>query len=132
MARHAPARLSAAEGRRFGVTVGTAFLAVGVLLWWRDHVVASAVVASLGVLLLLGGVFIPARLGPVHALWMGFALALSRVTTPVLMAIVYFIVITPIGLLRRALGKSPIHARAGETGWVPRGRDSRSDLNRQF
>ena len=132
MARHAPARLSAAEGRRFGVTVGIALLALGVLLWWRDHAVASAVVASLGVLLLLGGVFIPAQLGPVHALWMGFALALSRVTTPVLMAIVYFIVITPIGLLRRALGKSPIHARAGGTGWVSRGRDSRSDLNRQF
>lgn len=132
MAQHARARLSAAEGRRFGVTVGIAFLAVGALLWWRDHVVASAVVASLGLLLLIGGIFVPGRLGPVHALWMGFALALSRVTTPVLMALVYFIVITPIGLLRRAMGKSPIHARAGETGWVSRGRDSRSDLNRQF
>ena len=112
--------------------MGIAFLAVGVLLWWRAHVAASVVVASLGLLLLLGGVLIPARLGPVHALWMGFALALSRVTTPVLMAIVYFIVITPIGLLRRAMGKSPIHARAWDTGWVSRGRDSRSDLNRQF
>src|SRR5688500_6234658 len=126
------ARLSAAEGRRFGFTLGIAFLAVAGLLWWRTHVVASAIAGSLGALLLLGGALAPHRLGPVYAGWMRFALVLSKVTTPVLMAIVYFVVITPIGLIRRVAGRSPIVARSAGTRWESRGDQPRSDLNRQF
>lgn len=132
MAHNIPARLTAAEGRRFGVTVGVAFVALGLLLWWRDHDVPAIVGASLGALLLLSGLLIPARLGPVHNGWMRFALAISKVTTPVLMAIVYFIVITPIGLMRRLLGKSPVVARTAATRWEPRVEHSRSDLHHQF
>ena len=132
MAHDIPARLSAAEGRKFGFTLGIAFLALAGVLFWRDHVIPSAVSASLGVMLLLGGGLIPDRLGPVHNGWMRFALAISKITTPVLMAIVYFVVITPMGLVRRAAGKSPITARNAKTRWEPRGDQSRSDLNRQF
>jgi hypothetical protein len=132
LAHEISARLSAAEGRRFGFTIGIAFLAIAGLLWWRAHVVASAITASLAVLLLLGGALVPGRLGPVHAGWMRFALLLSKVTTPVLMAIVYFVVITPIGLIRRAAGKSPIVVRSPGTRWESRGGQPRSDLNRQF
>lgn len=132
MAHDIPARLSAAEGRKFGFTLGIAFLALAGVLLWRAHVVASAIVASLGALLLLGGALIPDRLGPVHNGWMRFALAISKVTTPILMAIVYFVVITPIGLMRRAAGKSAITAPNTNTRWEPRGGQSRSDLNRQF
>lgn len=132
MAHEISARLSAAEGRRFGFTIGIAFLAVAGLLWWRTHVVASTISASLGVLLLLGGALAPGRLGPVHAGWMRFALVLSKVTTPLFMAIVYFVVITPIGLIRRAAGKSPILVRGPSTRWESRSSQPRSDLNRQF
>lgn len=132
MAHNVPARLSPAEGRRFGVTVGIAFLALAGLLWWRAHVMPSTVAASLGALLVLAGVFVPRRLGPVHAAWMRFALALSKITTPVLMTIVYFVVITPMGLIRRAAGRSPIVARRANTRWESRAGHSRSDLNRQF
>lgn len=132
MAHDVPARLTPAEGRRFGVTVGIAFLALGGVLWWRTHHIPSAIAASLGVLLLLGGALVPGRLGPVHAAWMRLALAISKVTTPVLMAIVYFVVITPMGLMRRATGKSPIVPRKTNSRWESRAGHSRSDLNRQF
>lgn len=132
MAHNVPARLTAAEGRRFGLTVGIAFVALALVLWWRDHDVPAIVGVSLGALLLLSALLIPARLGPVHSGWMRFALAISKVTTPVVMAIVYFIVITPIGLARRLLGKSPVAVRTGATRWEPRVEHSRSDLHRQF
>lgn len=132
MAHDVPARLTPAEGRRFGVTVGIALLVVGGLLWWRSHAVPSAIAASLGALLLLAGALVPGRLGPVHSAWMRFALAISKVTTPVLMAIVYFVVMTPMGLLRRAAGNSPILARKTTTRWESRAGHPRSDLDRQF
>jgi hypothetical protein len=132
LAHHVPARLSAREGRRFAFTVGIAFLALAGLLWWRAYPAISAVSASLGGLLLLCGAIIPHRLGPVYSAWMRLALMISKITTPVLMAIVYFLVITPIGLIRRLAGKRSLGAKTSTTRWHPRGAHSRSDLGRQF
>ena len=55
---HAPA-FSAAEGRRFGLTVGGAFLALAALLWWRHHPTRTTVAAVLGALLVLAAAFAP-------------------------------------------------------------------------
>ncbi|MBA2671763.1 MAG: hypothetical protein H0U67_15445, partial [Gemmatimonadetes bacterium] len=82
-------RWSAADGRRFAFTVGAAFAVISGLLWWRGMSTASAVSGSAGVLLVLGGLVIPRRLGPVYRAWMTLAHAMSRVTTPIFMGIVY-------------------------------------------
>lgn len=122
------------EGRRFGLAVGGAFIAFGGLLLWRAHGVAAAIVAALGAGLLFGGLAIPARLGPIYRLWMGLALAISRVTTPVLLSLIYFLLITPIGYLRRAIGGDPLRHPPTEGGgyWADRGERPKGDLERQF
>lgn len=125
-----PARLTAAEGRRFGLTVGAAFLVLAALLWWRGHPLGLRLAGGAGTLLVLAGVAIPGRLGPVYAAWMKLALMLSKVTTPVFMGIVYFVVLTPIGLLRRLFTSRPVR---GDSLWVLRDAGMRaSDLERQF
>lgn len=128
--------LTAAEGRRFGVTTGIAFLALGALLAWKGHAFASAASGALGLLWTLGGLLIPARLGPVHRAWMGFALALSRITTPLLLAIVYFGAVTPIGLIHGAWRRMRTRRSGAPASlWVAResaGLERRSDLRRQF
>ena len=131
MANRIPAGLSPSAGRRFGLTVGGAFLALAGLLWWRDHPAGSAVAAGLGALLALGGLLVPARLGPVFRAWMGLAHAISRVTTPIALGIVYFIVITPLGVLMRLLGKNPIGRSKAESYWVARA-DARGTMSNQF
>ncbi len=86
-------------------------------------------------LLLLSGLLIPSWLGPVYRGWMGFALLLSKVTTPIFMGIIFFLVMAPIGLVMRLLGRNPV-VRQENAGsfWVPRpeGPKRRSDLTRQF
>ena len=135
MAARVPARLSAADGRRFGLTVGGAFLALAAFFWWRDHPTRAAVVAALGGALALAGLAVPTRLGPVFRGWMRLGHAISRVTTPVFLGIVYFLVIMPFGLVRRALGKNAL-VRPDSDGsyWVSRTPipGPRSDLTRQF
>ena len=125
------ARLSAAEGRRFGLVVGAAFLLFGALSWWRGHQVAPIVLWTLGVLLVAGGLLVPGSMGPVYHRWMALGHALSRVTTPIIMGIIYYGLFTPIGVARRLAGKNPLAHRSGETDWVTRER-TRSDLERQF
>jgi hypothetical protein len=62
---------------------------------------------ALSVLLMVGGVVVPRKLGPVERAWMAAAHRVSKVTTPVIMGIVYFLVLTPIGLVMRLLGRTP-------------------------
>jgi hypothetical protein len=113
--------LSPAEGRRFGFTVGGAFLLLAALLVWRGVAGVAAAAAILGVLLALGALLAPGELGPVRRAWMGLALLLSKVTTPVFMGVVYFGVILPVGLVRRALGRRPLQRRADAASfWIAR------------
>ncbi|MBW8769710.1 MAG: hypothetical protein JF589_08150 [Gemmatimonadetes bacterium] len=108
MAAGVPARLSAADGRKFGFTVGAAFLAFGGIAWWRGKHRTAMVLVTLGGLLVVAALVAPTALGPVERAWMGLAKAISKVTTPIFMGVVYFLVILPIGLIRRLTGNSPI------------------------
>jgi hypothetical protein len=106
MAEGVPARLTAAEGRKFGLTVGLAFLALGSFAYWRGKHRTAAVLLTLGGVLVVAALVIPTLLGPVERAWMGLAHLISKVTTPIFMSVVYFVVITPIGYVKRLSGGS--------------------------
>ena len=134
MEARVPARLTPAEGRRFGLTVGAAFLALAALLWWRGRPTGAAALGALGAALVLAGLAVPEQLGPVHRAWMGLAHAISRVTTPIVLGLLYLLVFAPLGALRRLAGRNPLVRREGPDGyWVVRTPEQRrSDLARQF
>jgi hypothetical protein len=132
LAHGSPARLTASEGRKFAFTLATAFGALAALLWWRERRTVAAVLGVVAAAFAVAGVLLPGRLGPVHRGWMGLAHVISRVTTPIFMGVVYFLVITPVGVLRRALGGNPLRAHQGSSGWVDRQASPRGDLTRQF
>ena len=132
MAHRSPARLTPREGRKFAVTLAAAFGVLGGIAWWRESPRATLVFGAVAGAFALGGLLVPGKLGPVYRAWMGFALALSKVTTPIFMGVVYFLVITPIAVVRRTLGGNPLRAHAGATGWVDRQQAPRGDLTRQF
>ena len=124
---------TASDGRRFAFPVGTAFLVLMGILLWRDHRTAAWVMAGLGGTLWLAGAVVPAHLGPVYRGWMRMALVISKVTTPIFLGIVYYLIFTPAGLIMRLFGRRPmVHAVQDNSYWR-RGRVStRSDLRRQF
>ncbi|HEU4700732.1 MAG TPA: SxtJ family membrane protein [Gemmatimonadales bacterium] len=145
MADGVPARLNgsarlspqaeAREGRRFGLQVGSAFLVLAAIARWRGHTTSVAVLGLLGLALVAGGVAMPAHLGPVRRGWMRFALLLSKVTTPIFMGLVYYLVLTPIGFVMRLLGHRPLAPAPGAASrWVARAPDRRgaAGMERQF
>lgn len=125
---------SVAAGRRFGLTVGGAFLVFAVIAWWRVHPVLAPMLGGLGGLLCLAGLAVPAQLGPVDRAWMKLAHLISKVTTPIVMGVMYLLVLTPVGLLRRMLGGNPMeHTASGDSYWKSRPAGSRAgNLTRQF
>ena len=92
MAARVPARLTAAQGRKFGLTVGGAFLVFAGIAWWRGHPTTTMVLGSLGGGLALAGLVVPTMLGPVERAWMALAHAISKVTTPIVMGVMYLLV----------------------------------------
>lgn len=135
MAAGVPARLTAAEGRKFAYTVGAAFLVLGGILAWRGRAGASIGMLGTGFALLVAGLVAPTRLDGLERVWMGFAHLISKVTTPVVMGVIYFLVLTPTGLARRFLGKNPlVHSLSGDSYWhrvTPRA-DRVEAMKRQF
>jgi hypothetical protein len=122
------------QQRKFGVTVGAAFVAFGAFAWWRGHHVTAPVLSGIGALLLIVAVLAPGLLGPVERAWMGLAKVISSITTPIFMGVVYLVLITPIGLLRRTFGSDPLAPAeaAGGSRWVSKAAPARDAMEHQF
>lgn len=113
--------------------VAAAFFVSAGVAYWRHRPAPAIALAGLGAALLIAGVVAPGRLGPLQRKWMGLAYLLSRFTTPVFMAVLYFLVITPIGLFMRAIGHRPLrHSMQNGGFWTKPVSGGRSDMNRQF
>jgi len=81
------------------------------------------------------GRFQPALLGPVFRLWMKFGLAISKITTPLILGIVFFLVITPFGIVMRIFGRDPLARKPDldcESYRIPSERPEPGDMERPF
>jgi len=108
--------------RRFGIIVGAAMLVVGTLLLLGDRK-AGGPFLSFGVLLVVAATFAPSVLRYVYRPWMTMAFAMSWLITRLILTLVFFLVVTPIGLLQRLCGKRALelHFKSGEsTYWQDR------------
>ena len=102
---HAIPELDRKGLREFGlVTGGILVVLFGLLFPWllgRDFPVWPWVVTAV---LVTWSLVAPLTLRHVYRVWMRFGLLMSRVTTPLILGIVFFLVITPMGLVRRVFG----------------------------
>ena len=136
MAAGIPARLSPGELRRFGLTLAVPLSLLAGWGAWRGHALAPALLGALA--LVMGGVALLAagRLAPVHTVWMRGAEALGWINTRLLLGLVYYIVMTPIGVLMRLLGRDPLDRQLADRASYWKNREPRSDprggMERQF
>jgi hypothetical protein len=126
------------SGRRFGVEIGLLCVALALFVGRHGaHPVARVVLLLCGAVLLLIALLRRATLAPLARRWSRIGEAIAAVTTPLVLALVYFVVVTPMALLRRTLGRSPIvRDPAADSYWVRRAartRDARrAEMERQF
>lgn len=117
------------EDRKFGLVVGGAFVLLGAILSAAGSRRAGPGFAAVGGLLLLLALAAPAALAPVHRGWLAFSRVLGRVNTVVFLSVVFFLVLTPLGLVLRLAGRDELdRRRRGVSTWVPypaRNRDPR-------
>jgi hypothetical protein len=117
--------------------MGLAALVAGLLLLRNGHELTGIACLVLALLFVLSAVTRPAMLDPIARRWLALAEVMARVVTPLLLALVYFLIVTPMGLLRRTLGKSPfVRDPRADSYWIPSmPRDAaarRARMQRQF
>ncbi|SMH41043.1 SxtJ family membrane protein [Azospirillum agricola] len=93
--------------RGFGFVFAGFFGVIGALKLWRGSSGAEWWLGGALAVLLLA-LAAPALLGPFNRLWTRFGLLLHRVTSPLIMGLMFYVGVAPIGLLMRALGKRPL------------------------
>ncbi len=100
--------------RSFGWVVGGVLVVIAAVVWWRNDfalTTAAMVLGGLGAALIVLGLTVPLILKPVYRVWMALAVVLGFVMTRVILTLVYYLVMTPIGLIMRLLGKDPLHRK---------------------
>jgi hypothetical protein len=78
---------------------------------------------AVGAIFLALALLRPRTLAPVNKLWLMLGLALHACISPVVMALLYYTTVTPVGLLLRLLGKDVLRLRidrASPTYWIER------------
>jgi hypothetical protein len=129
----------AGSDRGFGCTVGSILIAIGVI----KALVAGAVspiaclILAAGAVLLLLGVVAPSRLSTLNKLWLRVGTAIGKVVNPIILAVLFFLVVTPMAFLMRIVGKRPLRLAPDQTAstyWIERepSTGESSSMRRQF
>jgi hypothetical protein len=116
-------------------STGLVFTAIALIVayvWRNDQTVMTAALALAGI---LGGVslVVPIAIRPLNVVWMKFALLLSKVMNPIVMAVLFLIAIVPAGLLMQ-LVRDPLRRRrpTGDTYWIKHEKLENSSMKNQF
>jgi hypothetical protein len=120
-----------------GALLALFFGLIGAIVLWRtDATFVVYVLWSVGVALGLLYYAVPSLRRPLYLGWMYAVYPIGWTVSHVLLGVLYYLVVTPVGLVLRALGRDPMHRRfdpAAETYWLerPARRDAKSYF-RQF
>ena len=98
---------SPAELRRFGLALGAGLSVLGSILLWRQKSAAPWILGVAATLLLLA-ILSPRVLGPLERVFARVARVVTAALTYLVLTLTYLLVITPIGLVMRLLGRDPL------------------------
>ncbi len=106
----------------FGLVMAAAFGLIGGWQIWHGRDWGYWLLAIAAAFLLLAFAA-PRLLRPLNWLWFQFGLLLHKITNPLIMGLLFFLTLLPIGLLMRMLGKRPLaldFEPAAESYWIKR------------
>jgi ABC-type uncharacterized transport system permease subunit len=98
---------SPTELRRFGLALGAGLSVLGSILLWREKSAAPWILGVAATLLLLA-ILSPRVLGPLERVFARVARVVTAALTYLVLTLTFLLVITPIGLVMRLLGRDPL------------------------
>ncbi len=125
-------KIKISSNRSFGIVFFIVFLLISLYpLINQNEIRLWSLVISLIFLVL--GINNSKFLTPLNKLWFRFGLLLGKIVSPIIMGVIFFLVVTPIGLLMRLLKKDLLNLKFNKekTYWIKK-IDTNNRMNKQF
>ena len=126
-------KIKISSNRNFGLVFFIVFLIISLWpLMYGDQIRIWSAIISLFFLIL--GLMNSILLTPLNQLWFKFGMILGAIIAPIIMGVVFFLVVTPIGFFMRLTGKDLLNRKydkKNETYWIKRDK-SINTMKQQF
>ncbi|MFZ3089134.1 MAG: SxtJ family membrane protein [Nitrospirota bacterium] len=123
------------EARKFGFIVGSIFIILGLLSAFKDKGINLSLIIPASILFLLA-LIAPGLLVPIYKAWMRLGAILGRINSFLILSIIFYCVVTPIGLIRRIFSKGSekfAYKTAKDSYWINRASNNPAeDMKRMF
>ena len=120
------------SNRSFGIVFFVVFLLIAIfpLASSGDIRIWSLIISSIFLIL---GLLKPNILTPLNRIWFKFGIFLGKIVSPLVMGMIFFFVVTPIGLIMRMLGKDLLNLKynLNKSYWIEK-RGPKSKMKNQF
>lgn len=117
-------QLSGKQLKKFGLLVGSVFVVlsgIGIYRGWSS--VGTVTLLLVGIVLLSCGMFLPGSLKQAYKVWMAAAFAIGWPVSRIILFILFYFLLTPIGFLARIFGKEFLDTdfrKKKESYWIPK------------
>ena len=91
--------------RNFGIIMGIALFVISGILYYKD-IESFIIIIYVGAVLLSFGLILPIILKPFYLVWMTFAIILGWFMTRFILGLLFYFIISPIGLFARIVHKN--------------------------
>ena len=121
------------SNRNFGIVFFVVFLIISFYpLTYHGDIIKWSLVIS--IIFLILGLINSKILNPLNSLWFKFGILLGRIISPIIMALIFFVVVTPIGLIMRLLRKDLLNLKYNKKNksyWIEKN-GPKSKMKNQF
>ena len=114
-------KIKMGSNRSFGIVFAVVFLIIA--LWPLKNGYSILITPlTISLIFLFLGLINSKFLNPLNKLWFKFGLVLGAIIAPIVMCIIYFLVVTPIGLIMKIMGKDLLNKRYDKkkSYWIKR------------
>ena len=120
------------SNRSFGIVFFVVFLLIALYpLTYDGEIRLWSLIIS--VIFLILGLLDSKILAPLNKIWFKFGILLGKIVSPLIMGIIFFLVVTPIGLIMRLLGKDVLNLKynKNKSYWIEKN-GPKSKMKNQF
>lgn len=100
------------SNKNFGLFFSVVFLLLAVYLYFYLNLMPIAFLfLSLTLFFIISSYFFPTFLSPLNFLWFQIGIFLGKVISPIILALIFFLILTPVGLFMKLLGRDELRLK---------------------
>ena len=126
-------KIKMGSNRGFGVVFFVVFMVIAFWSFKGDFQQIKMIPFIISIIFLVLGLLNSKFLTPLNKLWFKFGLLLGKIISPIIMGIIFFLVVTPIGFIMKLLGKDLINLKFNneKSYWIEKS-GPKSKMKNQF